>query len=225
MPSTRAAADSSVDKMTERIDRCDAAFKQIVLLRCYDALAAAGFTRFKKEAVDWPLDAGFSCWVGLSTGISPDYVEICPMVGVQVAPIDRLWKRLTTGKYGGKYSRDVATYGVPMGSLAGGESSFKFFPRMDLSAQAARLAHEYATTGLAFARSIASYDLLLPLLKERAPIGGGYPQRVACCLYLMGRYAEARTWIEEFPPQRSEYLESFSIPFLQMLAEAPVQRV
>ena len=36
-----------------RVQRCDSAVKQAVLLKCYDALAATGFTRFRKEGVAW----------------------------------------------------------------------------------------------------------------------------------------------------------------------------
>jgi hypothetical protein len=77
---------------------CDAAYKQVVLLKCYDALVTAGFTRFRKEGVDWPLENGFHSWVGLNTALFDEYVEINPFVGVHVVPIEKLW---TSQKAGG----------------------------------------------------------------------------------------------------------------------------
>jgi hypothetical protein len=71
---------------------CDAAYEKVVLLQCYDALSAAGFARYRKEAVDWPLDDAFHCWVGLNTGLKTEHVEINPFTGLHVPPIEKLWK-------------------------------------------------------------------------------------------------------------------------------------
>ena len=59
---------------------CDAAYKQVVLLKCYDALASVGFTRFRKEAVDWPIEDGFHCWVGLNTVLEKGTLESIPLL-------------------------------------------------------------------------------------------------------------------------------------------------
>lgn len=48
---------------------------------------------------------------------------------------------------------------------------------------------------------------------------GAYPEKYANCLYLMGRKAEARAFVEEFLPTKRDYFEGFAIPFLGKLDE------
>jgi len=198
-------------------EHCDAAYKHIVLMQCYDELARAGFTRFRKENVDWSFGNGFHCWVGLNSAVEREYVGINPFIGVHVVPIEKLWGGLKVGKYPGKYSRSTATYAVHMGELAPKEYAFRFTRQTDVEAEAARLARLYVTVGLPYAQSMASYELLLPLLQERLPMLGGYPERVASCLYLMDRKDEARAFTEEFLEQQRDYFEGFAVPFLKLL--------
>jgi len=198
--------------------RCDAQFKKKIRLSCYDALEREGFTRFRKEGVDWPIHDGFYCWVGLNTALYPDRVEILPFVGVHVVSI---WK-LIAELEGSKYDRRIATYGINMGLLESiaDERAFAFAPHQSdefIESECERLAYLYATAGLEYARSIDSFEALLPLLQERVDRLGGYPERVASCLYLMGRKAEARAFIEDFPEKYGEYIEGFAKPFLEFL--------
>lgn len=201
------------------VEHCDAAFKQAVLLKCYDALEATGFTRYRKQDVDWPMEHGFHCWVGLNTGLEKEHLDINPFVGVHVVPIDKLWGRLDTGKYAVKYNRGVATYALHMGELAPKESIFRFTRQSDVAGEADRLARLYADVGLPYALSISTYERLLPLLRERVPMLGAYPERVASCLYLMGRKEEARSFAEEFLQDHRDYFEGFAVPFLKMLSD------
>ncbi|WP_457097719.1 hypothetical protein [Lysobacter sp. P5_B9] len=194
-------------------DKCDAAYKREVLLKCYEALEAAGFTRYQKENVDRPLGSGFHCWVGLNSGLDMEYVDINPFVGMHVVPIMKLY----TGLEGRKYNRNIATYAVHMGVLAPHEPVFHFTRQTDIEAEAARLAHLYSTVGLRYAQSIASYEQLLPLLEERVPMLGGYPERVAACLYLMDRKEDAISFVELFLKDHRDYFEGFAAPFLKML--------
>jgi hypothetical protein len=202
----------------EAPEQCDAAFKRVVLLHCYDALEAAGFTRYRKEYVDWPLGSGFHCWIGLNNNLEREYFQINPFVGVHVVPIERLWTSFKGGKYPGKYSRGHATYAVHLGELAPHELEFKFTQQTDIKAEAARLAHLYVNVGLPYALGIASYERLLPLLQERVPMLGAYPERVASCLYLMDRKEEARSFVEDFLADHRDYFEGFAVPFLKLLA-------
>lgn len=208
--------------------RCDAQFKKAIRLKCYDAFEAVGFTRFRKEGVDWPLHDGFHAWVGLNTALYPDRVDITPNVGVHVVPIERLGE-IKGGKYPRKYDRRVATYAINIGTLeaAGDERAFAFGPQQSegfINAECRRLAHIYATAGLDYARSIASYDALLPLLQQNVDSLGGYPESVASCLYLMGRKAEAREFVTSFLKKHRDYFEGFAVPFLTKLeAEDSVQ--
>ena len=194
---------------------CDAAYKRTVLLKCYDALATAGFTRYRKEDVDWPLESGFHCWVGLNTGLEKEYVQINPFVGVHVVPIMKLY----TGLEGRKYSRSIATYALHMGELAPDEPVFRFTRQTDVEMEAARLARLYSAVGLTYAKSIASYERLLPMLQSRVPMLGAYPERVAACLYLMGRKNEARSFVDAFLKSNRDYFEGFAVPFLELVSE------
>ena len=197
---------------------CDARFRDSIKARCVDALIAEGFTKYRKDRVDWPIHDGFHCWVGLNDGLYSDYVEINPFVGIHVVPLMRLAARLE----GRKYSRGTATYAVHMGELAAAkeERAFAFGPQQSegfIQEECERLARLYATVGLDYARSIASYEALLPLLEQRIDMLGAYPERYACCLYLMGRKDEARAFTESFLQKHRDYFEGFAIPFLDML--------
>lgn len=193
---------------------CNAEFKNHVRIKCYEALAGIGFTRYRKEDADWPLDKNFHGWVGLNTGLYDEYVEINPFVGIHVVPIMKLY----TGLEGRKYSRSVATYAIHMGELVPRVPAFEFTRETDVEVEAKRLAQLYLDHGLSYARSLASYEVLLPLLKERIDMLGAYPERVASCLYLMGRIEEAREFTESFLAKKKDYFEGFAIPFLQKIA-------
>lgn len=194
-------------------ERISAAYKSVVLRCCYDALVEAGFTRFRKEAVDWPLRNDFHCWVGLNTTIDPEYVEINPFVGVHAVPLMKFYTELE----GRKYSRGIATFAIHMGELVPKERVFRFTPQADAVTEAMRLARLYVGVGLPYAQSMASYELLLPLLQQRVLRLGGYPERVASCLYLMDRKNEARTFVEGFLRQQPSYFSGFAEQFLKLL--------
>lgn len=198
----------------EQSKRCDAAFKRTVLLACVDALERAGFARFRKEEVDWPLHDGFHCWVGLNSAIEPSYIEINPFVGLHVVPLMKLYMTLEKQPY----SRLIATYAVHMGKLSPNTPVFRFARSTDVDAEAKRLAALYVQVGLPFAQSIASYEKLLPLLKERVDMLGAFPERFASCLYLMGRKEEARIFAMDFLEKKPDYFRGFAVPFLKLLS-------
>ena len=192
---------------------CDAEFKQHVLRKCYEALAAVGFLRYRKENVDWPYDKDFHAWVGLNTGLYDERVEVNPFVGIHAVPIMKLYTTLE----GRKYTRSVATYAIHMGELVPNVSGFEFTHETNIEKEAERLAQLYLNHGLSYAQSVASYELLLPLLQERVDMLGAYPERVASCLYLMGRIEDARNFTESFLAKNRAYFEGFAIPFLKKI--------
>lgn len=192
----------------------DAAFKRDVMRACYDALKEAGFTRYRKDAVDWPLTDGFHCWVGLNTNLGAEFLNVNPFVGLHVCQIEKLWTGLKTGKYPAKYDRGVATYAIHMGTIAPQEVGFRFGRGVDIAVEARRLAHLYLTVGLPYSQSISSYEQLLPLLEGKVPMLGGNPERFAACLYLMGREDTARQFVHEFLREHRDYFEGFACPFL-----------
>jgi hypothetical protein len=91
-----------------------------------------------------------------------------------------------------------------------------------IDAECRRLAWLYATAGLDYARWLANYEVLLPLLREQVESLGGFPERVASCLYLMGPKAQAREFVEDFLPGHRDYFEGFAVPFLKKLEEEGV---
>jgi hypothetical protein len=198
----------------------DTAYSREVRLQCYAVLENFGFARYRKENVDFPLWDGFNCWVGLNSAIEKFYVEINPFVGVHVVPIEKLWTSLKTGRYPARYDRGNATYAIHLGQIVPDEPAFHFTRTINVKDEARRLGNLYLTNGIDYAKSIASYDALLPLLQSRADMLGGYPERVACCLYLMDRAKEARSFAENFLRTQPEYFEGFGEPFLKML-DAP----
>jgi hypothetical protein len=167
--------------------------------------------------VDYPMQNGFHCWTGLNTGLYHDHVSVNPFVGLHVVPLGKL--RALVNR---KYDRSVATYAVGMGELpeARDERAFAFAPTQSeefIKSEAQRLAHLYATVGLAYARSIASYEALLPLLQGRLEMLGGYPESVSSCLYLMGRLEEARDFVIAFREREPRYFDDFARAFLEMM--------
>jgi hypothetical protein len=201
---------------------CNSIFKQYIRIKCYDALESSGFTRYRKEGVDWPLYGGFHGWVGLNTGLYSDRLCVEPFVGIHVVQLDRFWTNIQIGKYPGKYSRSVATYAIHISEIRDVEDKveFVFSPQQNeefIDTEVERLTMLYKTAGMDYARSIANYDVLLPLLHERVPMKGGYPQRVASCLYLMGRKDEARQFVIDYLPGNENSFGGFSEPFFAML--------
>jgi hypothetical protein len=194
---------------------CDKAFRQEVREACYAALIRAGFKRYRKNGIDRDLGNGFRCWIGLNTALFSSHVEINPFVGLHVVPLEKLWTSLKSGKYPGKYDRGVATISVHLGVLRPDEKAFCFERRTNLDVEANRLAKLYEDVGMSFAREIASYEALLPLLQQRVELLGGFPERFACCLYIMGRREEAREFVPEFCSAHRDYFEGFADPFLR----------
>lgn len=187
-----------------------AEFKKEILRKCLDALEAVGFTRYRKDHVDWPMEHGFHCWVGLNTALEDGCLDVNPFVGVHVVPIMKFY----TSQEGSKYRRTTATYAVHMGELAPKVPVFRFNRDTDVEAEAQRLARLYLDIGLTYALSIGDYGQLLPLLRARLPMLGGYPELVASCLYLMGQKDEAKVLVEGFLQSHPGYFDEFALRFL-----------
>lgn len=161
--------------------------------------------------MDWPISGGFHCWVGLNTAVDRDWLDVNPFVGIHVVPIMKFYTALE----GRKYARNVATYAVHMGTLKPDAAVFRFFKEKDNLAEYDRLASLYRNFGLDFAISASTFDLLLPLLKQRVPSLGGYPERYASCLHLMGRTKECVSLVESFSNIEPEYFREFARRYLE----------
>jgi hypothetical protein len=218
---TVAVVASCSEESSCHMQRCDASFKNAVRLRCYDALQREGFARFRKEDVDWPLDNDFHYWLGLNTALMSGYVQINPFVGIHAVTIGKLIASVEKGDRRSKYHRDHATYAVHIGEIAPHARVVRFTPEGDIDAETTRLARLCVAAGLPFAKSIGSYEKLLPLLQTRVRMLGGYPERVACCLYLMGQLAASHRFTINFLAKEPEYFTDFAKPFLEMLEKEP----
>ncbi len=200
----------------------DSQFQRQILEACFDAFELAGFTRFRKRGVDWPLSNAFHCWFGLNCGLSAHHLNINPFVGVHVVPIEKMWTSVKRGEYAAKYDRGVATYAIHSGELVPNEPIFRFAPESSARPNVERLVRLYEDFGKPFSQSIAQYHRLLPLLRERAGTLGGNPERLACCLYLMGMKDEARSVTQSFLASHERYFEGFAVPFLEKLTRERV---
>jgi hypothetical protein len=117
----------------------------------------------------------------------------------------------------------VATYAVHIGGVAPHERVVRLTLQTDVEQEASRLAKMCVIIGLPFAESIANNDKLLPLLEARTNMLGGYPERVACCLYLMGHKAQSRAFTQDFAAKEPAYFQAFADAFLGMLSESNEQ--
>lgn len=188
---------------------------------CLTSLEDVGFRRYRKDAVDWPLNKEFNGWAGLNMAIDGDGVELNPFVGIHAVAIEKMWMSLSGLKYPGPYGK-VATYSIHLGEIERLklERSFAFAPKQSeefIFGEASRLAKLYVEKGLDFSRSIASYDALLPLLRGRVSMLGGNPQRVSCCLYLLGMKADAERFVESFRQKEPGTFGKYATSFLDYL--------
>lgn len=204
-------------------NNCDANFKKEILRSCYLALEEEGFTRFDEFNVDWPFDENFHCWVGINSALYPDRVELTPNVGVHVVSIQKLICSLDNGPYARQYNRGVATYALNIGKISGAkkERAFAFNAQQSdtfIKSECARLAKIFSTFGLDYAKSIASYNALKPLLKQHVNSLGEYPERYASCLHFLGLDNEAKEFLTNFPEQYREFIQGFSEPFIESIS-------
>jgi hypothetical protein len=104
-----------------------------------------------------------------------------------------------------------------MGEIAAKERAFRFTRTTNIGLEARRLAELYLECGIPYAKSIASYEALLPLFESRVDRLGAYPERFASCLFLIGQIEEANRFATDFLSKQKDYFEGFAIPFLEII--------
>ena len=159
--------------------------------------------------MDRPIVDGFHCWVGLNEGLHRTHLNINPFVGVHVVPLMKMAARLE----GRSYRRSTATYAIHMGEIAPDEYAFEFTEDTDIEAESERLARLYDSVGFPYAKSLSSYEAILPLLESRLDMLGGYPERVAICLLMLGRRQEALACVDEVQKRKPNYFGNFVSAF------------
>lgn len=205
----------------------DARFAGAVEAACEAALIGVGFKRPRQGCIVYEINADFFGWIGLNRGMHAGFVRINPFVGIHCIPLMRLYTELEGRKY---QKGAVATFAVHLGELSPSVAAFEFHQESDIETESRRLAEVVLEVGLPFMRAHASYDAILPILEERVPTLGGYPERVASALYLTGDIERARRFVSD---RRAEYatkdaavrasFDTFALPFLKLLNEARAQ--
>lgn len=170
-----------------------------VLEACEDALVRHGFKRLRRHSVAWAFSPDFLGWIGLNVGNYPTHVQINPFVGIHCVPLMKLYKESSENKYQPKKYQlgRYATYAVHLGEVCDeGLGGFIFPEGADIEPVAEELAVAVREHGVPYMQTLTSYEALLPLLRGREPMLGGYPERVAVCLMVLGRQAEALAYLD-----------------------------
>lgn len=200
-------------------------FVSLIKSSCEDALVASGFRRLRRHEVALDISSDFLGWVGLNIGNYATHVRVNPFVGVHCIPVMHMIANLQARKY---QVGSVATYAVHLGELCPTLHVFDFGPESDVSGEASRLAAAIAEHGAPYMRSLANFDVLLPLLKDRVKSLGGFPERYAAALRLTGQHEHAREFVDlcrrEYSagePVVRESFDRFAIPFLAQPLPGP----
>ncbi|MDR6095683.1 hypothetical protein [Stenotrophomonas sp. SORGH_AS_0321] len=135
----------------------------------------------------------FQGWVGLNSGLYMDCVRVTPSIGIHCVPMERLISRIDEGPY---TISNSASFAYTLSDLRGGVAPFVFDSEESLASEAERLASVIAECGIPLMRDFANYEALVSVCKARSGILGGYPEKAAAALYLMGRSDEARKWLD-----------------------------
>lgn len=160
--------------------------------KCALALARVGIET-KAGIGTIPLSEQSLGWVGLNAGHHENFTRINPFIGVHCPAI----MKMTAAAGGKRYrAKEIATFAVFLGTLCPHVKQFIFTDETDVSAEAERLSAVVAEFGIPYMKKIANYPALLPLLEERIPSLGGYPQRYAAALYLGGDEERAIEFID-----------------------------
>jgi len=175
-------------KMIHKIDT------KFVESMCSDALQELGFI-MKRGIGTLNFDDNFYYWIGLNSGLDSGSVRINPFVGVHSRDVMKTIAEVGGAKYKPLQS---ATFAVFLGELTPNTHQFIFSNESDARVEAKRLASAIKEFGFPFMHSICDYEGLLPLLKKRVPILGGYPQRYAATLYLHGDLPGGNEFVDSY---------------------------
>ncbi len=159
---------------------------------CSVALSDIGVI-MKRRIGHFPINDDFVGWIGLNAGQHKDFTRINPFIGVHCPKVMKMVALAAEEKY---RPNESATYSVFLGTLCPEIEQFIFTDEIDISAEAKRLASKLKEFGVPYMHSLANYSILLPLLKKRVPVLGGYPQRYAAALLLSGNYQKYIDFIE-----------------------------
>lgn len=171
-------------------------FPQEVDAACDKALAAFGFHSPRRGSLLIAVDDDFYGWVGLNRSKVGDAVRMNPFIGLHCVPVMRLYYELDTYRKRKYRLGDTATVALHLGELAPDLNVFMFEQAQALEDEADRLAQAVVEFGLPWMKSHAKLDALLVLLREKEAMLGGFPERIAVVLFLLGRFAEVSEYLD-----------------------------
>lgn len=182
----------------------------------FDELIIRGHTLYSKDVIGIDFGGGFFSWIGVPCNkIDNSTVEILINIGIHSVNIEKMWIKLRNSS-AIKYSRRVASYSVPIDLLVESLKIDHNFNADNYKSKSKEFADLIVSYGNEFSRSISSYDDLLPYLKGRVPMLGAYPERYACCLYFLGRLAEAKDFVAMIDKEKPAYFGDFANNFARL---------
>ena len=189
-------------------------FKKLILTECDIQFKANGFKVPRKNCILYPINNDFDGWVGLNVATNEGSVKINPFIGVHSQPVAETVATLQNQKY--KLGA-VATYAVHLGAVCPNLSPviFDIEDKSDIAAKVERLVHTITEFGVAYAYSIASYEKLIPLLKEKIDMLGGFPESYAVALFNSGERDECFKFLEIHAQNIEKYGDSIVKPFAE----------
>jgi hypothetical protein len=165
-------------------------------IACNSALASVGFQIPRRTTRLIPISDDLYGWVGLNRYKAGDAWRINPFIGLHSVSVMRRWFELSTRPKLRYLFGEVATAAVHLGELAPDIDGFCFEQAQPLDDEARRLADAVVKHGLPWMHEHASLEALLVLFKEREEMLGGYPERIAVALFLLGRYADLAEYLD-----------------------------
>lgn len=157
-------------------------FKKYVLDECEFSFKENRFYIPRKGCVLLPIDENFLGWVGMNIASNAGMLEINPFVGIHCSEIFRTKSSITKKKYP---KGETATFAIHLGEICPEVRAFHFYSSEPESVrvEAERLVATIVKFGVPYMHSIASYNKLIPLLKERVDMLGGFPESYAIALF------------------------------------------
>lgn len=189
-------------------------FKKSVLQACDNAFKTAGFKVPRKNCIIYPINDDFFAWVGLNTAANDGVIKINPFVGVHCHPIAETKAKLLETKY---QLGATASYAVHLSTLSSAATEFVFdyTNQPDCEREIQRMLNVVTEFGLHYAKQIASYPALIPLLEEKVTMLGGFPESYALALHFDGQSELCQTFLQNHAQTIEQYGEAISKPFEQ----------
>ncbi|MUV14267.1 hypothetical protein [Noviluteimonas gilva] len=164
---------------------------------CDEALSQYGFKSPRRGNPLIRLDEDAFGWIGLNRLNMGHALQLNPFIGVHFVSIMKLWDQLNDNPKKWPYKvGQMATVALHLGELAPDVEVFVFDDRRPIEPEAERMARTIVQYGVPWMRAHARIDAILPLLREREGMLGGFPQRIAVALFLQGKNEEATAYLD-----------------------------